>query len=76
MWLTKSNDFTFGENTITDSSSYTNGLHHKNPAVEPTQFTPKVSISKSFTQAIKFVPFDIGGDKLNTGDNSFVDSSK
>lgn len=76
LWKTEPNDFTFGESLITDSSSYTKNLNHRTPSAEPTQFTPKVSISTAFTQAIKFVPFDIGGDQLNTGDNSFVNQSK
>lgn len=71
-WTSKPKDFTFGDNLITSRSGYTSIMDHRNPKQDPSDVSPKVSISTAYNKLIKMTPFDVYGDEIKTGDNGFV----
>ena len=64
-------DYKYGEKQVTEDSSYTNGIKHKNPEEDSKNYTPEIDNIKEFNDASKFIPVDID-DTIDTGDNEFI----
>jgi len=70
--LPEDKDFREGEQFIVDNSSYTKAITHRNPSVDAKHSKTKLFISKLFAVILKFTPYDVNKNNINTGDDDFV----
>lgn len=65
-------DYKFGEEQVTEDSTYTKGLKHKHPTEGSKNYSPEIDIVGEFNEANKFVPIDVEPNNIDTGDSNFI----